>query len=219
MAFSIEPGIYLVGRVRRTHRGHRRVRPGRPDRSSTRHRASCTSSTAEHAAVSDGRRGPRWSRPAVSSVDGSRPMRPRQEPIENHDHLTPAPDRRRQLRPGTATPERAADEPPPSRPTASSRPRSDRGATSRGRRQPGRRQPLPPPRPVVPQRPAGRRSARRGSRPAGRHRRDDTAAARSPSARPRPAFVPHAEPPPCPDDRRQAPPADAAGPAPPDARR
>ena len=32
MAFSIEPGIYLVGRVRRPHRGHRGVRPGRPDR-------------------------------------------------------------------------------------------------------------------------------------------------------------------------------------------
>ena len=32
MAFSIEPGIYLVGRVRRPHRGHRGLRPGWPDR-------------------------------------------------------------------------------------------------------------------------------------------------------------------------------------------
>ena len=32
MAFSVEPGIYLVGRVRRADRGHRGVRAGRPDR-------------------------------------------------------------------------------------------------------------------------------------------------------------------------------------------
>ena len=32
MAFCVEPGIYLAGRVRRPDRGHRRLRPGRPDR-------------------------------------------------------------------------------------------------------------------------------------------------------------------------------------------
>ena len=47
MAFSVEPGIYLVGRVRRPHRGHRRVRPGRADRAQRGASRAATSSTAD----------------------------------------------------------------------------------------------------------------------------------------------------------------------------
>ena len=51
MAFSVEPGIYLVGRVRGAHRGHRRVRPGRPDRAQRGAPRAATSSTADTGTV------------------------------------------------------------------------------------------------------------------------------------------------------------------------
>ena len=47
MAFSVEPGIYLRGPLRRADRGHRRLRRGRAGSSSTRRRATCSSSTAD----------------------------------------------------------------------------------------------------------------------------------------------------------------------------
>ena len=47
MAFSVEPGIYLDGRVRRPDRGHRRLRRRTGRSCSTRRPATCTSSTAD----------------------------------------------------------------------------------------------------------------------------------------------------------------------------
>ena len=51
MAFSIEPGIYLPGVVRRPDRGHRDLRLRRPDRAQCSRRTSSTSSTAEAGGV------------------------------------------------------------------------------------------------------------------------------------------------------------------------
>ena len=49
MAFSVEPGIYLAGPVRRPDRGHRRLRRRRPDRAQRRADREPPSSTAEPA--------------------------------------------------------------------------------------------------------------------------------------------------------------------------
>ena len=73
MAFSIEPGIYLAGPLRRPDRGHRRLRRRWPGSSSTTIRASCGSWPASRPAPP----APRKSRPAaVSSATAGR-LRPR----------------------------------------------------------------------------------------------------------------------------------------------
>ena len=119
MAFSVEPGIYLVGRVRRADRGHRRVRAGRPDRAQ---RGAARAVRRRRLRAGRTRVRLRVRQPAVSSSDGSRPMRPASA---NRDLMTThraQPQRPAHRRDPNAPARIAADEPPPSRPAASPAP-------------------------------------------------------------------------------------------------
>ena len=143
-------------RVRRPDRGHRRLRAGRPDRAQ-RGAARAVRRRRLTGRSADASRPVSVGRPAVSSVDGSRPMRPATAFREPHDHHT-----------------RGADPAPPHQPGAPAR-------TPRpmSRRHHGRPHHHAHGRPTTPRRVAGVSPSPDGPRPAptGDHARPAAAAA------------------------------------------